>query len=249
MKLLQYGLQRSGTNFMAALLKKNFQVSFLNSDRDRRSPLQKHFRFYDQKNFVPEPQYRNDLVVRTFAEFEALFAKPPQFYVVISKDPYSWYLSYRNWAQLCKWPAVGHHYIEEYNLFYGNFLKLAEQTDKILFVRYVDLLQTDQAELHRLASIMNLRRRSLLGRMTRMPRRVPQSGRFSDERRDYYLHRDFMREFTAAEVHELNARLDHRVAAALGYAEHDAPGSAPVARRRRQPVSIPHVGSRSSNNR
>ena len=247
MKLLHYGLQRSGTNFLEALLKRNFRVSFLNSARDRRSPLQKHFRFYEQKNIVPEPQYRNDLVVRTFAEFEELFVKPPQFYVVISKDPYSWYLSYRNWAQICNWPTVGHHYIEEYNLFYDSFLELAKQTDKILFVRYVDLLQTDHAELQRLASRMNLRRRPLLGLLSKTPRRVPQSSHFADERRDYYLRKDFMREFTAGELRELNARLDHRVATALGYAEHDVP--APAARRPRQPVSTPHIRNTRSNNR
>lgn len=49
MKVLHYGLQRSGTNFLETLLKRKYRIQFLNSNQDRKSPLQKHFRLYDDK--------------------------------------------------------------------------------------------------------------------------------------------------------------------------------------------------------
>src|SRR6476620_9252679 len=98
MDLLHYGLQRSGTNLLEALLVRRFDVRFLNDNSDRGSPLQKHVRLYDDKQLIPEPQYSNQISVRDFAEFEALFDSAPAYYLVISKDPYSWYLSYRKWA-------------------------------------------------------------------------------------------------------------------------------------------------------
>ena len=110
MRLLQYGLQRSGTNFLESLLKKNYRVSILNDNRIRSSPLQKHCRFYSNKEVIPEPQYRNEIVANTYEQFQNLFPTAPDFFIVISKDPYSWYLSYQNWAEKCNWPSVGHHY-------------------------------------------------------------------------------------------------------------------------------------------
>ena len=99
MYVLHYGLQRSGTNYLETLLKKNFRIRFLNSNKDRRSPLHKHCRLYKNKQIIPEPQYQNDIVVDTFDQFESLFEVVPDYYFIISKDPYSWNLSYRNWAK------------------------------------------------------------------------------------------------------------------------------------------------------
>ena len=116
-------MQRSGTNCLETLLQKNYRVHFLNSNRDRSSPLQKHGRIYDDKNIMPEPQYQNDIYVDKFDQFEILFDVIPEYYIIVSKDPYSWCLSYLNWAGKCGWPDVDHHYIEEYNLFYGKYLR------------------------------------------------------------------------------------------------------------------------------
>jgi hypothetical protein len=159
--LLHYGLQRSGTNFLETLLKKKYRVRFLNSNTDRSSPLQKHFRLYDNKEVIPEPQYRNNIKVKNFDEFERLLETLPDYYVVISKDPYSWFLSYSNWAKKCNWPTVAHHYIKEYNLFYGKWLEFSGQTDKIVFVRYIDLLQNTDLELERLETKMKLQKNCL----------------------------------------------------------------------------------------
>ena len=98
MKLVQYGMQRSGTNFVERVLKKNYRVHLLNNNHDRSSPLQKHCRLYENKELIPHPQYFNDVSIKTVQELDAFFKTSPDYYLVISKDPYSWYLSYKAWG-------------------------------------------------------------------------------------------------------------------------------------------------------
>ena len=57
--ILQFGLQRSGTNFLSTLLMKNFRIEILNNS-DRKHPLHKHFRLYDDKSFIPDTKYQNN---------------------------------------------------------------------------------------------------------------------------------------------------------------------------------------------
>ena len=136
---------------------------------------------------------------------------------MVSKDPYSWYLSYRNWASKCDWPSVGHHYIEEYNLFYGKFIELAHETDRILFVRYVELLKDANRVLDRLEKRMTLRKKLVSRIIFRTSRRVPQSSRFDEERRKYYLDEKYIDNYADDELDELNRHIDSEVVASLGY--------------------------------
>ena len=87
MNLLYSGLQRSGTNFLETLLKKKYRVRFLNSNKDRNSVLHKHFRLYDDKEIIPEPQYRNELKIADFESYEQLFDVAPDYYLVLGLLP------------------------------------------------------------------------------------------------------------------------------------------------------------------
>ena len=226
MKLLHYGLQRSGTNYLEFLLAKKYRVQILNSNidgvrPDRSSPLHKHFRLYDEKDIIPEPQYRNDFKIDSFKDFEGLLEVIPDYYVIISKDPYSWFLSYTEWARRCSWPAVPYHYLTEYNLFYGKWLAFSQQTDRILFVRYSDLLRDPDQELHRLEEKMHLKRKFLYPLRSSAAFKVPQSKEFSMERRSYYLSEQYIKEFTAEQLREANAIIDLDVLDQLGYQKKD----------------------------
>lgn len=217
MKLLHYGLQRSGTNYLETLLEKNYCVEFLNSNSDRRSPIQKHFRLYDAKQIVGDPGYRNNVMVRSFDEFESLIGKKVDRYLVISKDPYSWFLSYCSWAKKCEWKPVQHHYIEEYNLFYGKFIELSKQTEKLCFIRYIDLLCDPHLHLSQLEQSLGLKRRFLSRGKIRLPSKVMQSAGFSNDKKKYYTEQKYLREFSDDELAQLNEKLDHGLAFSLGY--------------------------------
>lgn len=217
MNLFLYGLQRSGTNFLEALLKKNYQVRFLNSNKDRSSPLQKHCRLYKNKEIIPDPQYYNDIQVDTFEQFQALVEVTPDFYLIISKDPYSWYLSYQSWAEKCNWPNVTHHYIEEYNLFYKMFIDFSSQSEKFVFVRYVDLLEDTDAELNAIENRIGLKKKLISRLRLKKPTNVSQSGVFSNGKRDYYLNEEYMKKYRSEDLQILNELLDPQVISFLGY--------------------------------
>ena len=217
MNLLHYGLQRSGTNLLETLLKKNYRVRFLNNDIDRASPLQKHCRLYKNKQIIPESQYYNEIFVETFEQFEALFEVVPDYYLIISKDPYSWYLSYRKWAKKCNWPNVSHHYIEEYNLFYRTFMEFSFRSDKFIFVRYIDLIKDTDVMLNYLEMEMKIKKKFFAGLTLKKPNKVPQSDPFTDEKLAYYLNEKYLKEYGKEDMQTLNSLLDSQVVYFLGY--------------------------------
>ena len=217
MNLLHYGLQRSGTNFLEATLKRNYRVRFLNSNKNRDAPIQKHFRLYDDKEKVPQAEYSNTLSTPDFKSFEGSLETVAEYYVVISKDPYSWYLSYSQWAQKNNWPEVSHHYILEYNLFYGRWLEFSQQTNKIIFVKYYDLLNNLDAELDRLKLTMGLKPSFTSRFRSRAPIKVSQSKNFSDDKRSFYLEKKYLEKYSSADLQEINSLIDSTTIAGLGY--------------------------------
>ena len=216
-KLLQYGIQRSGTNYLETMVRRRFRVRFLNEEKERDSPILKHVRLYADKDLVPEPRYRNDITVTDLASFEAILPKVPDHFLVISKDPYSWYLSYRRFAERCGWPTPGHHYVEEYGAFYGEWLRLAEGSDRVHFVRYRDLLSDPTGEMARLQREMGLRPRPLAGWRRDKVRRVKVSAPFTSDSADYYLKERYLEEYDDETLDELNRALDLSVVKGLGY--------------------------------
>lgn len=222
MKLLHYGLQRSGTNFLESLLAKKYHVHILNSNidgvrPDRSAPLHKHFRLYDEKDIVPEPKFKNEFKITSFVSFEQLLEVIPDYYLIISKDPYSWLLSYTDWARRSNWPEVPYHYILEYNLFYAKWLEFSQQSKRIIFVRYIDLLRDTDEELTRLESIMHLKKKFLYVLRSNAVPKVPQSGEFSIDRRSYYLGEQYLHSFTKEGLQEINDLIDPEVINRLGY--------------------------------
>lgn len=217
MDLLLYGLQRSGTNYVEKILTDRYRVNIANCNEDRTYPGCKHFRLYDNKKIVPEPNYLNDIKIKDYASFEKQLKDIPDYCIVISKDPYSWLLSYEKWALICNWGKVNHHYIEEYNLFYGKWLELSSQTDKIVFVRYIDLLRDLRNELRRLKKMMGLRMKISGLFATSRYNLVPVSEAFTQEHFNYYLKEQYLSKYSQERLNEVNSHLDHNVMTGLGY--------------------------------
>lgn len=221
MRVLLYGLQRSGTNYLEQLLKRRLQVTLVNEEKRRDHAAHKHFRLYDEKALVPEPKYLNDVQIRSMSELEAALGPRhvPDFYIVTSKDPYSWYLSFLRWGQKCEWRLPEHHYAQEYNLFYKRWLGLAKSSAKIVLVRYIDLLGNEDEVIASLGECMHVGRRSgFWGRLWRGSlAKVPRSDRFTDEQRDYYLEARYLEEYDRGMLESVNLHLDQQVVEGLGY--------------------------------
>lgn len=213
MRLLLYGLQRSGTNYLERLLRGAYRVRFANHRR-RNHPGHKHFRLYDNKALIPEPQFANSARIRSLDVLEEALGFRPDAYLVLSKDPYSWLRSYEAWARTCGWPSAAHHYGAEYTAFYGAWCALAQDAARVHFVRYADLLADPEGTVKAVAARIEARPRRF---RVWSSRRVPQSGPFTPERRAWYAERRYLEGYTAAELAALNAEMDAGLLGFLGY--------------------------------
>ncbi|MCF8226895.1 MAG: hypothetical protein K9J30_13545 [Bacteroidales bacterium] len=214
---LLFGLNRSGTNYLEQLMIKHFDVQFLNS-RNRIHPLHKHFRLYDNKSLIGRPNYKNDIQFISFEDFEqkALENKKPEGYVIVSKDPYSWNLSYTKWGVKHNWGESPHPYVLEYNEFYRKWLEFSEETDRIIFVRYMDLLKSQLSVLKDIHKKYELTVKEPFEESDRL-KKVPMSRRFSRKKLNYYLKGKYLKKYTREELKELNNHIDHQLLEKLGY--------------------------------
>jgi len=225
--LMLYGLQRSGTNYLECLLRQNFEGFQLNNNHYTRSlPLHKHFRLYDQKHFVPEPKYLNNFIYPDFDSFDQhvlqLTEQPTMHYIIITKEPHSWYLSYCNEAIKNNWPNymkkwINSQYLIEYNLFCAKWLDFYESEGgqkKILMVRYEDFLHNLDATLDRIQVAFGIQKKHA---RYSSPAKVPRSGTFTTKRRIFYERGQFAEHFTKNELLAINGMLDKTVTQKLGY--------------------------------
>lgn len=219
--LLHYGLQRSGTNFLETLLKKNFKISIPNLRKEREHPLQKHFRLFDDKTKIPEPKYYNGYTFNHFEEFEKSLGlnKEVQGIIIISKDPYSWLLSYEKWANKCAWPTPNYHYIEEYNLFLNKWREFEKQTYKIVFLKYIDLLENPAEILTQIQEKFELKKKRSIfyTKLTLSQKKVAVSEVFTHEKKEYYLKKKYLDSYSNQSIESINKHLSIELMQFLQY--------------------------------
>jgi len=217
-KALHFGLNRSGTNYLKELMLTHFNLEFVNKEGERDHPLHKHFRLYDNKSLIGRPNFRNDLVFHSFAEFETIAEKDQaiDLYLVISKDPYSWHLSYKSWGKKNKWGPPPHPYVLEYNEFHRKWLDFSRESNKIHFVRYIDLLSDKASVLYELRDKYKLELIKEIDTGLSI-KKVPMSHRFSEKKARYYTEYRYLQDFSDDELKEINRNIDHELIAELGY--------------------------------
>lgn len=189
-RILLYGLQRSGTNYLEALVKLNFDhVRFTNGEV-RNNITHKHFRLYDEKEIIPEPQFANQLMVPDYTAFENSLPADavPDLILVISKDPASWLASYNKWSEKNNWPEHAHHYLQEYQLFYNRWKEYSEQTGKILFIQYAALLSDPAGILRSIAEQLH----QPLVEPVRTTKKVYASRTFTKKKKNAFLNRSHL---------------------------------------------------------
>jgi ABC-type Zn uptake system ZnuABC Zn-binding protein ZnuA len=91
------------------------------------------------------------------------------------------------------------------------------QSDKFIFVRYVDLIKNTDAVLEELEKKMEIKKKSLSRFKLRRPKKVPQSDAFHESKRAYYLNEEYLNKYSAKEIQTLNNLLDQQVISFLGY--------------------------------
>lgn len=160
MKYLIYGLQRSGTNFLEEILNKKFNIQVSN-EINRKSILHKHFRLYNDKNKIPIPDYINNKYFEYFKDFYDIIKKQINDdckIIIIKKDIFSWLISIYKWSKKCNWNITDKNiFLNDYYLFYKKWKEYYNNnTNKILFINYIDLLNNNNLLIEKMNKFFNL---------------------------------------------------------------------------------------------
>jgi hypothetical protein len=221
---LLYGLQRSGTNYLEYLMKENFKgFEFKNNGYARSLPVHKHFRLYDNKSFVPEPKYLNNFFYPDFNTFDQHAKELTQVndinYIFITKEPYSWYLSFCREAKKNKWPTllkkhVNNHYMTDYSMFCEKWLQFENESEKVIHIQYEELVKDFNGTLDKIQKIFDLEKmHSDYANLTK----VPKSKKFTKKKKSFYEKGEFKQLFTEDELFVLTKNLDAKVIKELRY--------------------------------
>lgn len=223
-KILQVGLQRVGSNYIKGLMKLNIKgVHFMNDERARSLPTHKHFRLYSEKEFIPTHNFLNNFHYESFSDFDAhvqrLLEEPDLLYQVIVKEPISWHSSISRAAAKRKWNSyhpkhLNPHFLIDYNLFYGKWLKFSQESERVFIYRYEDFLHDRNAALDRLKADLGLERK---GSTYRNTDKVSMSKKFTRQRAAFYKKKQYVNQYSSHQLQMLREHLDKEVIRGLGY--------------------------------
>lgn len=170
-KVILYGLQRSGTNYLETLILKNFKVTFVNEIKNRISKKHKHLRFYSkQLNSYCSSEININLYFHDKETNDFSFLNEHiDNYFFIYKEPIHWLTSFEKFLLNC--PGINKNNIDkkfpfekrvlDYNLYIQHMNKIHEKYPKQMrVVCYEDLIQNTKQFLNELIDLGYERKQS-----------------------------------------------------------------------------------------
>jgi len=102
-------------------------------------------------------------------------------------------------------------------LIYGAFRCLSMETDRIVFIRYIDALTDPCAVLKRCADAFGITETDVGADSVKLRGRVPNSNPFTDAKRKYYVCKEYLADYIPEELRLVNSLLDDSLMEFLGY--------------------------------
>jgi hypothetical protein len=202
---LIYGLQRSGTNVIQDFLTLNFNIRFLNigiKNISRNHFLSKHFRIYDEKEYIPVKQYRNNIVINSINDLDTLInLNKTNKYIVVYKDVYSWLLSIDIWGNMNNWNIKNRiQYVNDYLLYMKKWSEI--KSDNVLFINYREYLECKHNINNKLIEKINnfLKLNNIQSRKFIFPSKVNVSNKTSLKKEIDYLNKKYLHQFSKNEI-------------------------------------------------
>lgn len=234
-----YGLERSGTNYLEWLLRKNFPELCVLVDETgwKHGAVPAAVDWSGRDWTDPEWDaartrlYLRRLMARIGSSLEPLqaaVADGEMMFCFISKNPYSWYASFARYRQM-PYSPVNPRFVERWcalNRHWRAFSR--ERADASLFLRYEDLIEDADRHMTQIAEHLRLPRSehktlSCHFRMTMSG--YPHSSPFD---LGYYLEKRYLEAFSASDLRNFAEHLQPDLLRDLGY-ELEAPPHSPDA--------------------
>ena len=164
------GIQRSGTNYLTAVLMSSDYRVLNKIDPKRSNPRHKHCRWQNDKTtIVMDDRYKNERVVSSISEINAICGYPEnQKHIVIFRSPDKWLNSIYRWGLENFWfndekdffnLNLHESYLREWDAYYYFWQSMALQSPaQVLFVSHERLVNKTEVELERINKFMGVER-------------------------------------------------------------------------------------------
>ena len=162
------GIQRSGTNYLTAVLMSSDYRVLNKIDPKRSNPRHKHCRWQNDKTtIVMDDRYRNESFVTSIAEINAICGYPEnQKHIVIFRSPDKWLGSIYRWGLESSWfndeedffnRNLHWSYLQEWDAYYDFWQRMALQSpEQVLFVSHERLVKQTEVALERINKFMGV---------------------------------------------------------------------------------------------
>jgi len=212
----QYGIQRSGTNYLEKLVKLNFSP---------RQALYLTNQFQCKHHAIDPAVAREWLADNPRMEFLAADL-PTMAHTINVRDPMSWSLGFLKHrikigkpAGKLKEPEAHIAQLVHLNRIYKNWRDYAEKhPERFLVIRFEDLLTDFTMPLREMAMKFSLTTRDL--ELHDVPQEVMSGGRMSKaifDRREYYAKKQYLKELTTRVRLAIEDTVDWEIASYFGY--------------------------------
>lgn len=207
MSIYLYGLQRSGTNVINTFLVNNFNINFSNDENNRQSIKHKHFRIYNNKNYIPKTdkpkQYYNNIIINKLENLDVKLDNKKNKYIIVYKDIYSWLPSIEKWAKMCKWKSnTKLDFVNDYCEYISKWNEL--KNERVLFIKYEEyldcLVNKNNNLINKIEIFLKVKRPNKIV----FPKNVNCSKTFTLNRFNYYKNKEYIKEYTKNELKIIN---------------------------------------------
>lgn len=151
-RVAHQGIQRSGTNYLCALLSASGYFVENSVDPRRDNPRHKHFRWQDDKTTITmDRAFSNSAYAGSIEELNAIAGfSPDTRHIVIFKDPHRWLPSILRWGRVNGWidrdatirsnESVIASWLREWDQYYAKWFALHDaQPEAVAIVSYEHL--------------------------------------------------------------------------------------------------------------
>ncbi|WP_342858642.1 sulfotransferase domain-containing protein [Pacificibacter sp. AS14] len=162
------GIQRSGTNFLTALLDQGSYRILNRLDPKRHDPRHKHCRWQaDKSTIVMDDQYRNTLSASSVREINTLCGYAPETkHIILFRAPEPWLNSIFRWGLEAEWYPSEDAFFEqqlhvaywrEWDAFYAFWQdRQRQEPDQVLIVSHKKMIENPQDGLKRIDAFMGV---------------------------------------------------------------------------------------------
>ena len=167
-RIAHQGIQRSGTNYLCALLRASGYFVENSVDPRRNDPRHKHFRWQDDKSTISMDQaFANSMHAESIQEINDIAGFAPNTpHVLIFKDPHEWLPSILRWGRANGWidlNATSHSndsvlasWLREWDHYHSKWFDLHDaQPDAVAIVSYQRLSTDPRGALEAIRNFMS----------------------------------------------------------------------------------------------